>query len=119
MRIANDTLLTNMPEIITSTWQSEPIWLGHISMYNIQMLYADATAAVIKLQCSSDLGKSQSEKPTSYKVNTWSDIPGSEVTVSGASDGVFEVSEVPYNWVRLHVTGPITLNSVRFNAKGV
>ena len=121
MRIANDTLISDygVPEVVITNWESEPIWLGHISLYTIQLVYNAATSAVIKLQCSSDKGEPQSEKNTSYKIVNWTDIQGSATTVSGSGDGVFEVSEVPYNWVRVSVSGPITINSMRFNAKGV
>jgi hypothetical protein len=116
MRTINDTLI-NAPSVISGTWQSEALFVGRTSTYSIQIGFNTATA-IVKLQCSTDRGNPEATRPEDYKVVNWTDVEESETALNASGLGVFDVSDVGYNWVRVVVIGNANLDTLRFNAKG-
>ena len=116
MRTLNDSLI-NAPSVISGTWESEPLFVGRTSTYSVQVGFNSATA-IIKLQCSMDKGHPEATRPEDYKIFNWTDIDQSETALNASGLGVFDVSDVGYNWVRVVIVGDANLDTLRFNAKG-
>jgi hypothetical protein len=116
MRTANDTLINN-PTVVAGNWESEALFVGRTMTYSFQLNFSSATA-VVKLQCSTDKGLPESNRPEDYNVLNWTDIDCSDVAINGSGVGVFDVSDVGYNWVRIVVSGNVNLDTIRFNGKG-
>lgn len=124
MRIGNDeiTISTNL----AANQQSEPIWLGHIAYYSIQLVFTGTPDGVFKLQLSNDAGNPNAaqEADRDFKVTNWTDIGGSSQIISAAGDLAYQVENAGYRWVRLvwEATSPgsgtPTLTVARFNVKG-
>ena len=124
MRISNKSILaTAAPVAVTTTYTSKAIWLGHIANYAIQMSYIGASGATVKLQASCDEGndKAQAQNAEEANITNWSDVAGSSkaLTASTADNTLHDVANAGYNWVRVVVTGTVTIQSLRFNVKGV
>lgn len=123
MRIGNDTLnlsSTDMAADITS----DPIWLGHIANYNLQLVFTGAPNGTFKLQISNDLGYPDSADEASRYVGlvNWTDMADSSQPISAAGNHSYEVQNAGHRWVRLIYTfasGTGTMTSYRFNVKGV
>lgn len=123
MREANDELTlsgTNMNTNITS----DPIWLGHVVNYSIQLVFTGTPNGSFKLQCSNDEGRPEaaSEDDRDFKITNWTDITDSAQAVTAAGDHTYDVQNAGYRWVRVVWTfssGSGTLSSARFNTKGV
>jgi hypothetical protein len=116
MRTANDTLIT-APSTVSGNWESESLYVGRTLNYSFQFNFNGATA-VVKLQCSIDAGQPDANSPDNHNVTNWTDIDSSEVVMDGSGIGVFDVSEVGYNWVRIVIIGTANLDTMRFNGKG-
>lgn len=110
MRIHNDSILAagNMSGNLTS--DSTP--LDHIYGFAIQCVFTGSPVGTLKLQSSCDL-------PNTTPVN-WTDVSGSEQSISAAGSHVWNFSGLFADWVRVVYTrtsGSGTLN-VRINMKG-
>jgi hypothetical protein len=116
MRTINDTLIDS-PLTISGNWESEALFVGRTSAYSIQIGFTGGTA-VVKLQCSMDKGAPESSRPQDYNVINWTDIDESDTALNASGLGVFDVSDVGYNWIRVVIVGDVNLESLRFNAKG-
>lgn len=116
MRTANDTLI-DTPAVVSGTWESEALYVGRTLNYSFQFNFNGATA-IVKLQCSLDAGRQDSNKPTGHNVTNWTDVDSSEVAMNGSGLGVYDVSDVGYNWVRIVIVGTVNLETIRFNGKG-
>ncbi len=122
MRIQNEALTlsgTDMRDDITSN----PIWLGHIAYYSIQLVFTGTPNGSFKLQASNDIGSNEMNLANA-SITNWTDISGSATTVSAAGDLMFNAENAGYRWVRVVWTdstsgNPSTLTSARFNVKGV
>jgi hypothetical protein len=123
MRIGNGRLTlssTSMAGSITS----EPLWLGHIANYNLQMVFTGAPVGSFKLQISNDEGciVGPTEQTRDFKVTNWTDMANSATAISAAGNFSYEVQNAGHLWVRLVYTptsGTGTITSARFNVKGV
>ncbi|MBV6514156.1 MAG: hypothetical protein FMNOHCHN_03746 [Ignavibacteriaceae bacterium] len=123
MRIANSSLITSSVDL-SSSWESEGIWLGHISQYSIQLVFTGAPQGNFKLQCSNDLGKSSQTNSgwSDEGVVNWTDVADSAQAITAAGDHAWDVADVGYRWVRVVWTftgGTGNLTSAVFNGKGV
>jgi hypothetical protein len=125
MRIANDSL--NISANLATDQQSDPIWLGHIANYSIQLVFTGTPDGVFKLQLSNDDGNptASRESDRDYEVVNWTDIGGSSQIISAAGDLSYQVENAGYRWVRLvweatsAGSGSPQITSARFNVKGV
>lgn len=130
MRISNDELTVNKvkpshsPIDMSVAFNSDPIWLGHISNYAIQLFFTGTPTGTLKLQASLDKGnptKGESHWDLG-SIKNWTDLDCSSQGVSASGDHMWQVDNAGYNWVRVVWTpagGTGTLDSARFNAKGI
>lgn len=124
MRIGNDDLTISTNLGVNQV--SEPIWLGHICNYSIQLVFTGTPDGIFKLQLSNDAGNpsAPNELDRDFKIVNWSDIGGSSQIISAAGDLAYQVENAGYRWVRLvweassAGTSPL-LTSAKFNVKGV
>lgn len=123
MRIFNDQVIFDSADMSASL-QSEPIYLGHIMHYSIQLKYTGSPVGTFKLQVSNDLGEvdAQTRLVQGRAVQTWTDVADSSVAVSGAGDAMWTVENIGYRWARVIYTassGTGAIVSARANGKGV
>lgn len=122
MRIGNDII--NIDSDLSSNQTSDPVWLGHIANYSIQIVFSGTPGGNFKLQMSNDEGRPQAaqEADKDYGVVNWTDIADSALTVSAAGDVAWNYRDCGYRWVRVvwtQTSGTGTITSIRFNVKGV
>ncbi len=121
MRIQNEELSLSGTDM-TSNITCDPIWLGHIAYYSIQLVFTGTPDGSFKLQVSNDIG-SNDLSIASATVTNWTDLAGSSTVVSASGDLMFNANNAGYRWVRLVWTNsasgsPSTITSARFNVKG-
>lgn len=118
MRISNDTIL-QAPVDMTSAWTSEPIWLGHLRDFSIQLFFTGNPVGVFRLQCSND--REQSVE-TAAGVTNWSIMSGSTQTIEEAGDHTWAIADAGYRWLRIQwIPGLGSSGSIdtgRINGKG-
>lgn len=124
MRIGNDDFIAAGTQTdMTISFESIPIWLGHICNYSIQLFFSGSPNGALRLQCSLDEGSPSSAPTTNYaQVTHWSDILGSSQLITTSGDHVWEVTNTGNCWVRFvwsASSGSGTLTSARFNIKGI
>ena len=120
MRIKNQTLTLDGTDLEANI-VSDPVWIGHIAYYSIQVVFTGTPSGEFKLQASLD---DPDANPTETTITNWTDITGSEETVTAAGDLLWNVESAGYNFVRLVWTdtasaNPSVITSARFNLKGV
>ena len=123
MRIANDQLLSS-PVDLSSNYNSVAIWLGHADSYAIQLVFSGASIeGDFKLQVSNDPGQpSRATELTRDDIENWTDLPSSTQSITEGGNHMWGAGCAPYRWVRIvwiYTTGAGSLDSVRFNTKGV
>lgn len=123
MRIANDVLSFDSTDL-SANRTSEPVWLGHIANYSIQLVFTGTPGGNFKLQCSNDEGNPAAAKEVDrdWEVVNWTDVADSAFTVSAAGDVTWDVQNAGYRWVRVvwtQTSSTGTLTSARFNCKGI
>ena len=114
MRVANDTIIPDGSPTLGGDWTSESLPLEHIAMFSIQLEFDGTPSGAFILECSND---DDNKEPTN-----WTLIEGSTQSISEAGDHTWNVEDSAFNWVRvrwIYSAGTGTLNSARFNAKGV
>lgn len=125
MRIFNESLTLNSTSM-SANITSDPIYLGHIGYYSIQLVYTGTPDGTFKLQLSNDMGSPQAAEQANedFKIVNWTDIANTTVAVSAAGDLSYNVENAGYRWVRVVWTAdsagttPV-LTSARANGKGV
>jgi hypothetical protein len=122
MRIGNDTL--NINADLSVSQESEPVWLGHIANFSIQVVFSGSPQGNFKLQMSNDEGNPTAarEADRDYQISNWTDIADSAFTVNAAGDVAWNYRDCGFRWVRVvwtHTGGSGTITSIRFNVKGV
>lgn len=124
MRIGNDSFIeegttTNMAVSFNST----PVWLGHICNYSIQLVFTGAPSGTFSLEMSNDEGDPSLPPARQYQsVTHWTHITGSDQPIVAAGNHAYTVANAGYRWVRFVWTaaaGTGTLISAQFNVKGV
>ena len=103
-------LLTS-PEVIGSSWSSQPIDVSTMKDYGIHVVFTGA-AANIYIQVSNDFVYNNIDE-----VVNWTTISGSVQAVTGSGNGMFEVENSGHHWVRVVVSGSIVLNSANLVSK--
>lgn len=124
MRVNNQDLLINSPTDLSSSFEMQPIWLGHIVNYGIQIFFTGTPGGNFKLQVSNDPGhpNSQSDEEKVEGVDHWTDVADSAFTVSAAGDVYWDVQNSGSEWVRVvwtQTSGSGTITSARCKVKGV
>lgn len=125
MRIGNDSIIPNgaATQDMGASFELDPVWLGHICNYAIQLVFTGTPSGTLKLQASNDLGRQASGYPeTDDGVSNWTDITGSSQVIAAAGNHMWQVENAGYRWVRAVYTrsaGSGTVTSAKFNVKGV
>lgn len=122
MRVQNEALTLNGTDM-QSNIVSDPVWLGHIVNFSIQLVYTGAPNGSFKLQGSNDEG-AKSNNIENVNITNWSDISSTTVNVTSAGSNIYNIENAGYRWVRLVWTdstsgSPSTLTSSRYNVKGI
>lgn len=122
MKVSNTTLIAS-PQSMGSSFVLEPIYLGNIVNYSIQLVFTGTPVGTFKLQCSNDLGKSTlpGKVAQSDTVTHWTDVGGSDVAVTTASNHAYNVQNCGYLWVRVVYTATSSTGSLtiaRITIKG-
>lgn len=122
MRINNEDLLDNGPVDLSLSATLQPLWLGHIVNYSIQLVTSGTAAGTFKLQASNDAGHINASTSTNQSLLTnWTDL-GISATISGAGSVLLKDINAGYAWVRVVWTptsGTGSITSARANVKGV
>lgn len=124
MRVNNENLLDDSGPLDLSVSQNlQPIWLGHIMHYSIQLKYTGSPAGTFKLQASNDPGRiNSSDASNQAPISNWTDVADSAITISAAGDCMYTVENAGYNWVRVVYTassGSGSLTVARSYVKGL
>lgn len=98
MRIKNQALTLDGTDM-QSNIVSDAVWLGHIAFYAVQVVFTGTPNGEFKLQASLD--ESDPNNPTSTAVTNWTDITGSEESVTASGDLIWNVENSGYTFVRL------------------
>src|SRR5271166_1343826 len=129
MRTFNQTIATNVP--MNANYNSPYVPLKNIYTYSIMAVITGTPTGTIQLQASNDpetndtqynATSSPQRPPTVIPVN-WATITGSPFTLTMASNELWNVDGVGYNYVRLQYidtsggTSTATMN-ITFNGKG-
>jgi len=110
MRVETGNLTITSTSLASSMSSSE-VFVERCTSYSIQIVWTGTPVGEFKLQGSLDSGA-----PTN-----WTDITGSEESVSAAGDLLWNATGVGYKWVRLVFTstsGSGTLTVYRSMCKG-
>lgn len=114
---SNDSIIVGSVDL-SSSWTSEPVWLGYLTDYSIQLIFDGAPVGVFRLQCSNDR---EQNVETAQGVSNWTIVQASTQTISAAGDHTWAVAGAGYRWVRVQwvpgmgSTGNLTV--ARVNAK--
>lgn len=121
MRIKNEQLILSGTDM-TSNITSDPIYLGHIANFAIQLVFTGTPNGTFKLQCSNDQGASANNIEYAL-ISNWTDIDGSSQVISASGNHLWNVQNCGYRWVRVvwtdSSTGAATITSAVANVKGV
>lgn len=126
MRIHNNSMTVaevEPPISMASGFVTDPIWLGHIVNFSIQLFFTGTPGGNFTLECSNDMGVSDKalNKFSSEGVVNWTTVADSAFVVAAAGDVTWDVQNVGYRWVRVRWTQTSstgTLTSARYNVKG-
>lgn len=121
MRIGDDTLI-NASIDLSEAWESDPIWLGHVYMYAIQLEFDGSPTGTFKLQCSNGRGNNNASKPFMQgegenEIIVWTDIFGSTQSITEAGDHTWDVDAAAYRWAKVIWTPSGTPNATLTVAK--
>ena len=120
MRINSDVLTLDGTDM-TSNITSNPIWLGHIANYAIQLVFSGSPDGEFKLQASCDAY--DPKNPAGSSITNWTDINGSTEVVTAAGNHIWSVENAGYTFVRVvwtdSASGASTIDSARYMVKGV
>lgn len=123
MRIDNAPITFDTTDLSAATATSDPIWVGHISQYAVQIVVSGSPVGAFKLQASCDEGPRTANSPNmGTGISNWSDITDATAAVSAAGISFINISDSGYYWFRVIYTktsGTGAISSARFNAKGV
>lgn len=125
MRVANEDILKGAASAsLGANWNSEPVWLGHIANYAIQLVFSSNPNGTFKLQASCDVAKqpNPTEAVQEAAVVNWTDITGSDQAVTASGNHMWTVENAGYTWVRVVFTrtsGSGVLDKARAYVKGV
>lgn len=114
----------DVPFSMASNFATDPIYLGHIVNFSIQLVFTGTPTGNFTLECSNDEGEGDRvlNKFSSTGVDNWTTVSDSAFAVSAAGDCVWDVQNVGYRWVRVKWTQSAGTGSVtvaRCQVKGV
>jgi hypothetical protein len=107
MKINNENILeidgTSATVDLSSSANLKPIWLGHVAIAAIQLVFTGTPAGSFKLQASCDKGNpsAASEAQQYSGVSNWTDVADSSETISAAGSLLWNIADPGYQWVRV------------------
>lgn len=118
MRIITDVIANNVDA--STSFNSGNIYIENCFSYSVQVVVTGTVAGSLKLQASNDVINIQSD-PDGSGVTNWTDITGSTQAISGAGNGIYNVSSSIYKWLRaVYTSSSGTGNmTITVEAKGV
>lgn len=127
MRIQNSSMTVadaDVPISMGASFVSDPIYLGHIVNFSIQVIFTGTPTGNFVLQYSNDEGYSDKvlNKFSSEGVVNWTTDSDSAAPVTAAGDVFWDVQNVGARWVRVQWTQTAGTGSVtvaRCQVKGV
>jgi len=130
MKIDNFAIFTDGVMTGTTTINSDPIYLGHIANFAVQLSWVRSVAALVgtyKIQVSNSpprvSGTNASTKVTPPDDIVWSDLTSATGAVVDAASGnaLLNYSDVGYLWARLQYTNTTGTGALqaRANLKGI
>ncbi len=124
MKLFNESLIGSSRDL-SQGFALDPIYLGNIYSYSIQLTFGGTPDGTFSLQCSNDAGKPMlaSRIAQTDDVVNWTTITGSQQSVTQSGNHTWNVEAVGYLWARVLWTenpGSVgTLASARITVKGV
>lgn len=119
MRLTNDAIIQG-PISLANSWTSDPIWLGHVADYSIQLFFSGTPGGILRLQCSNDR---EQNVEGAQGVTNFTLIAGSTQTIDESGDHTWSIYNAGYRWVRVQwiagMASTGSLNSARVNGKGI
>lgn len=123
MKISNDSMIASPVDLAASANLSG-LYIGHVGIAAVQLVYTGTPAGNFKIQGSCDAGQpsAQAESQRLIGVSNWSDV-SSATTVSAAGSLIINLPDPGYQWLRVvwTATGAGTsplLTVARLNTKG-
>jgi hypothetical protein len=104
VRVANiDLLETSGTVDLSASAELEPVWLGHIVHYSVQLVFSGTPAGTFKLQASNDVGSVNSASSVNQDsgIVNWTDLSGQSAVISASGNYLFVAENSGYCWVRL------------------
>ena len=118
MRIKNCPLVLDGTDMQSSI-ASNPIFVGHVSDFSMQLVFTGSPNGTFTLEGSNDEGAEETRLDQA-SITNWTTIATQAITSSG--NHMFNVSGAGYRWVRLTWTdtssGTSAMTVYRFNGKG-
>lgn len=119
MRIAAVNLIQSSgPVTLSSSWFSEPIYMGHMVNFSAQMVFTGVPEGTFAIQYSND-----PVEPTTLTAPTnFASIPESEQIIDEAGVHGWNVDNAGYRWIRFtyqYTAGMGVLTSANLSGKGV
>lgn len=127
MRIQNQSLEVNgspAPISMNSGFVTDPLYLGHIVNYSIQIVFTGTPTGNFTLEYSNDEGQGDRRlnEFSSAGVTNWTTVSDSAFTVTAAGNVMWDVQNVGARWVRvrwIQTGGTGSATVARFQVKGV
>jgi len=105
---------------LATNYTSEPLWVGHMGMYSIQLYITGTPLGTFKLQaCNSKNDNQPNIIPSG--TDLWSDIANTAITDPAGTTAFWNMADPGYQWVRFVWTDTGAVGSItggRFYAKG-
>jgi hypothetical protein len=122
MKIHNNNLKLNGTDM-TSNIISDPIYVGNIINYSIQLVYTGSPNGSFSIQVSNDIVDSIKDVKASDIVN-WTTLSSTSTNITSSGDMIYEIPDITYQWIRLVWTDsssgdPSTLTNAVYFTKGI
>lgn len=122
MYVYNDTLIESVVDM-SADFTLEPVFLGNIFSYSIQLAFEGAPIGEFKLECSNDKAKgiAPGRQTQSSSVTSWTDVTDSHQSITEAGNHTWDTRGFGYQWARVSysaTSGAGQLVKARMTAKG-
>lgn len=104
MRVKNEDLLDDSSSVsLAADATLKPIWLGHIYMASVQLVFTGTPNGAFKLQASNDEGHIDSASASMQVsgISNWTDVGTASGTISAAGTYMFTIDSAPWKWLRV------------------
>jgi len=103
MRVKNENLLTTATLTLASSQNLRPVWLGHIALFSVQLVFTGTPDGAFKLQGSNDVGSIDAADLDNQDngLTNWTDITNTSTNISAAGSLLYNIPDSGYAWVRV------------------